>query len=245
MDLNPFVTLGQVVATLWKQKKNPLALFRALAPHRYVSSLDEIPQILEEQGIEGIIWDVDNTLTAYHGHEFGGDGKKVFDRLGDYPRVILSNSGEARYLELGELFPRIPVLRMQQDKQAPHRTYYRRLYRNREGWATPLEHDDETLVFGEVPETEYRGREEDTTGRYGIIKKPDPRVIQFAQNVLGIKDASKVAMIGDRVFTDILGGNLAGCFTIQVYPPLYPQSEQGYLKLTRPMEWLVHYVAQR
>ncbi|KHO51077.1 MAG: hypothetical protein QT07_C0005G0031 [archaeon GW2011_AR16] len=109
MEFNPFLTLGQVVSTVWKQKRSPLAVFRALAPNRYVHSLDEIPAILEENGIEGIIWDVDNTLMAYHGSEFGGDEKRIFDQLGDYPRVILSNSGETRYFELGELLHRFCV----------------------------------------------------------------------------------------------------------------------------------------
>lgn len=238
MDLNPFVTLGHVVATLWKQKKNPLALFRALAPNYYVRSLDEIPQILEEKGIEGIIWDVDNTLTAYHGHEFGGDEKKVFDRLGDYPRVILSNSGEARYFELGQLFPTTPVLRMYQDIHNLGRVYYRRLYRKREGWATE---NGPTIQFGEVDaaERDIQDVESLQTG-YRVIKKPDPRVIAYAQNVLGIEDPPKVAVIGDRMFTDVLGGNLAGCFTIQVYPLLYPQSEPKYLKPIRWMEKAVH-----
>ena len=83
MEFSPLITLGQVVATLWKQKKSPRAVLRALAPDRYVSSLDEIQKILEENGIEGIIWDVDNTLMAYHGSEFGGDEKRIFDQLGD------------------------------------------------------------------------------------------------------------------------------------------------------------------
>ncbi len=239
MEFNPFLTLGQVVSTVWKQKRSPLAVFRALAPNRYVHSLDEIPAILEENGIEGIIWDVDNTLMAYHGSEFGGDEKRIFDQLGDYPRVILSNSGETRYFELGELFPTTPVLRMYQNTQPPQRVLYRRLYRKRDGWATE---NGNTIVFGEADQERKAQEVEGLRGMYRVIKKPDPRVIHYAQKVLGIGDASKIAMIGDRVFTDVLGGNLAGCFTIQIYPPFYPESEPKYLKPTRWMEKLVHRV---
>src|SRR3990167_2196569 len=78
--------------------------------------------------------------------------------------------------------------------------------------------------------------------QYRVIKKPDPRVMAYAQKVMHVADASKIAMIGDRVFTDVLGGNLAGCFTIQIYPPFYPESEPKYLKPTRWMEKLVHRV---
>ncbi|WP_018467797.1 YqeG family HAD IIIA-type phosphatase [Calidithermus timidus] len=48
---------------------------------------------------------------------------------------------------------------------------------------------------------------------------------------------SQVAMVGDQVFTDVLGGNLAGVYTILVTP--ISQKELGYTKLIRRLERLI------
>jgi HAD superfamily phosphatase (TIGR01668 family) len=45
---------------------------------------------------------------------------------------------------------------------------------------------------------------------------------------------SKVALVGDQVFADVLAGRLAGLFTILV-PPLHPE-EPWFTRLKRPLE---------
>ena len=47
--------------------------------------------------------------------------------------------------------------------------------------------------------------------------KPLPGAFRKAVAELGL-EASRVAMVGDQVFTDVLGGNWAGCKTILVQP---------------------------
>ena len=55
---------------------------------------------------------------------------------------------------------------------------------------------------------------------------------------LGLQ-AHEVAAVGDQLFTDILGGNLVGAYTVLV-PPLAPQ-EMGYTRLVRRLErWVLH-----
>jgi predicted HAD superfamily phosphohydrolase YqeG len=47
-----------------------------------------------------------------------------------------------------------------------------------------------------------------------------------------------VAVVGDQLFTDVLGGNLAGMYTVLV-PPL-AQQELGYTRLVRRLErWIL------
>ncbi|RIH84829.1 HAD phosphatase, family IIIA [Calidithermus roseus] len=48
---------------------------------------------------------------------------------------------------------------------------------------------------------------------------------------------SQVAMVGDQVFTDVLGGNLAGAYTILVTP--ISQNELDYTRLVRRLERLI------
>lgn len=51
----------------------------------------------------------------------------------------------------------------------------------------------------------------------GMAGKPNPRAFARAAALLGLPP-HQVAMVGDQVFTDTLGGNLAGLHTILVRP---------------------------
>lgn len=48
--------------------------------------------------------------------------------------------------------------------------------------------------------------------------KPFKKGYIRAAELLGIEDLTKIAVIGDQLFSDILGGNIAGCYTIKVEP---------------------------
>ncbi|MDX2006155.1 MAG: YqeG family HAD IIIA-type phosphatase [Meiothermus sp.] len=50
-------------------------------------------------------------------------------------------------------------------------------------------------------------------------------------------NASEVAMVGDQLFTDVLGGNLVGALTILVQP--ISKKELGYTRLIRRLERLI------
>lgn len=67
-------------------------------------------------------------------------------------------------------------------------------------------------------------------------RKPLPGGFRRALKALGV-DPRKAAMIGDQVLTDVLGGNLAGLYTILVQP-LSPH-ESRFTKFNRLLErWL-------
>ncbi len=52
----------------------------------------------------------------------------------------------------------------------------------------------------------------------GLAKKPFPSSLKKAQKDLLHLPSSKVAIVGDQIFTDIVGGNLLGFYTILVEP---------------------------
>lgn len=59
--------------------------------------------------------------------------------------------------------------------------------------------------------------------------KPSRRKLRQAVNAMGLP-AEQVAMVGDRLFTDVLAGNRLGMFTILVEPMVNPAKEnQRYL----------------
>ncbi|MFH1709917.1 MAG: YqeG family HAD IIIA-type phosphatase, partial [bacterium] len=70
--------------------------------------------------------------------------------------------------------------------------------------------------------------------------KPLPLAFRHAMNLLGSKP-SNTALIGDQLFTDILGANLAGIYSILVDP--ITGSEKGMFR--RVMRWLEQMVFPR
>ncbi|MDR2600124.1 MAG: YqeG family HAD IIIA-type phosphatase [Oscillospiraceae bacterium] len=74
-------------------------------------------------------------------------------------------------------------------------------------------------------------------GYISNAKKPSLKNYKKAAETLGISDLSEIAVIGDQLFSDILGGNLAGCHTIKV-PPIDPKSDPLLVKIKRIFERL-------
>ena len=63
--------------------------------------------------------------------------------------------------------------------------------------------------------------------------KPLPSGFRRACEQLGVKP-SQAAVVGDQIFTDILGGNLLGAYTILTVP--YQLEEMRFFKLKRALE---------
>ncbi|PYE51870.1 YqeG family HAD IIIA-type phosphatase [Deinococcus yavapaiensis] len=70
----------------------------------------------------------------------------------------------------------------------------------------------------------------------GLASKPIPRGFRKAVRHIGLQP-TEVAMVGDQLFTDVLGGNLAGMFTILVRP--LADNALPHTKLARRFERLV------
>ena len=69
--------------------------------------------------------------------------------------------------------------------------------------------------------------------------KPFKKAYIKTAELLGIKDVSRIAIIGDQLFSDILGGNRAGCYTIKV-DPIDKAKDPFIVKIKR---WFEKFVA--
>ncbi|MEJ6950048.1 YqeG family HAD IIIA-type phosphatase [Natronospora cellulosivora (SeqCode)] len=70
----------------------------------------------------------------------------------------------------------------------------------------------------------------------GQAIKPSKRAFKKAQNILGLK-TNEIAVIGDQIFTDVLGGNRMGYTTILVDP--LSEKELISTKVMRSLEKIV------
>ena len=70
----------------------------------------------------------------------------------------------------------------------------------------------------------------------GLAGKPFPGSYRRALGAVGLA-ASEVAMVGDQLFTDVLGGNLAGMYTVMVQP--ISDNALPHTRLTRRVERLI------
>jgi predicted HAD superfamily phosphohydrolase YqeG len=152
---------------------------------------------VREKGINALIWDVDGTLMPHHYKGVAPSLQPAMDKILELSEVrhsILSNCGEERLVELGQLFPHIPVVKVYETESG---TVSRVLKEGREEWvaeAGPIE----------------RPRQRQP------IKKPSAKLVACAMRVIGREDRSGVVMVGDQYFTDIAGANLAGIRSIKV-----------------------------
>jgi predicted HAD superfamily phosphohydrolase YqeG len=159
-----------------------------------VAEIDEV--FLEQNGIRAVLWDVDGTLMSYHGKNVDPEFSHVraMFRDGAARHAILSNCNEARFDELGRIFPEVPLLRAY---SAPREDVFRfRLHEIDTHTPEDIEH---LLATG--------GRQ---------IRKPSGELIQHGMEVLKETDPQAVLMVGDQYLTDIASANLAGARSVKV-----------------------------
>ncbi len=170
-------------------------VLRNLRPTLHLPDLRAIDgALLAEHGIRGIIWDIDGTVMPNHAGTVHPEFAAAFDALLSHPQlrhVILSNSGERRFAELGTIFPAIPILRAYKTKDGPR---FRRLLDGVDHWS---------------------GAEGEVSGAQ-VLKKPEAVLIELALRELGLDDPQSVLMVGDQYFTDIAGANLGGVRSAKV-----------------------------
>lgn len=70
----------------------------------------------------------------------------------------------------------------------------------------------------------------------GMAGKPNPRAYRKALSEIGLP-AQQVGMVGDQLFTDVLGGNLSGMHTVLVRPLV--NNALPHTKIARRLERLV------
>lgn len=172
-------------------------LFASMEPTFHLPGVAAIDvDFLNTHGYVGVIWDVDGTLMPRHSTAVAPHVQTAFQDLLASPQlrhVILSNSGERRYLQLGTIFPLVPVLRAY---RTPKGVVFRSLRGGESVWSD--KGFDQYVELGMPP-----------------IKKPSEELTEFAIRELDCR-REQVVMVGDQYFTDIAGANLAGVHSIKV-----------------------------
>jgi len=205
--------------TIRQTAPDAFRLVRKLAPTYEVAGATAIDEaFLEANGIRGLIWDVDGTLTGYHEPAPPPAVAAHLDRLSRLSwlrQVILSNCGEERFRELGGIFPGTEVLKVY---EGPAGAVYRWRVGGREEW------DGGTGPSGLRP-----------------IRKPNAELVRYAVRRLGV-EPGEAAMVGDQYWTDVAGANLAGVRSIKV-PALIPSSFPSTIRFFQGIEALLRRVA--
>lgn len=185
---------------------------RKLAPTYELAGVTEIDEhFLESHAIRGLIWDVDGTLTPYHAPAPTPEVLRHLERLDRLPwlrQVILSNCGEERYAELGEIFPGLEILKVYESAGG---RVFRRLLRGQEIW-------------------------EGAAGSQHLrpLRKPSAALVEYAVRRLEV-EAAEAAMVGDQYWTDVAGANLAGVRSVKV-PQLEPGSFPAIMRAFQRLE---------
>ncbi|MDB9528618.1 YqeG family HAD IIIA-type phosphatase [Oscillatoria sp. CS-180] len=94
------------------------------------------------------------------------------------------------------------------------------------------------LVSNNMNESRIRRIAESLKAPYIIAAgKPSRRKLRQAAEAMKLP-VEQVAMVGDRLFTDVLAGNRLGMFTILVEPMVYPMGKPGKYLLRSVEVWI-------
>jgi predicted HAD superfamily phosphohydrolase YqeG len=212
-------------ATLVQSAPHLVKLVAQMRPTWELSALSVLdPAFLRREQIRGLVWDVDGTLTGDRRTELAPEAEAPFRALLSAPdlrHVILSNAGESRFRELGELFPTIPILRAYQLGGAV-------LHRKLEGRT-------DTWTAEEVAARLKEGAR--------VIRKPSVVLMEYAVGQLGCgRDA--IVMVGDQYLTDVAGANLGGVRSVKL-PTIAPESFRRSVRMSQRLETLAYRVFHR
>lgn len=172
-------------------------LARELEPTYRFSDVRAItPEFAARESIRAVVWDVDGTLMAYHAGGVDPELRSVLDRLAAarIAQAVVSNCGEARFVELGRIFPEFPVVRAYQ--RGGERTY------------RVLMHGVDSLDSEALTALRRAGARQ--------VRKPDAGLLLQALDALGGIPAAAALMVGDQHLTDVATANLAGARSAKV-----------------------------
>jgi HAD superfamily phosphatase (TIGR01668 family) len=192
------------------------SLLARMRPTWHVPALAAVtPAFLRSHGLRGMIWDVDGTLTGDRQADLAPESAGPFQGLlatEGLRHVVLSNAGEARYRQLGTMFPTVPILR---GYTLGPELLLRRLVGTQDSWT------DEEL-------------ERRLSAGARVVRKPSAALVDYAVRELGC-DKGEVVMIGDQYLTDVAGANLGGVRAIKL-PTLAPETFRPVVRLSQRIE---------
>jgi predicted HAD superfamily phosphohydrolase YqeG len=214
------------IATVRQAGPRFLSLLAKLQPTfhlRDITALDRA--FIAKHAVSAVLWDVDGTLMPHH-HRLVAPGLEatLAELRGHVPQAILSNCGDERFVELGGIFPDLPVLK---GYLSEGRILLRRLERGRDLWKAG---------GSTIPRP---------AGSITAVKKPSGELIGVALDELAV-DVERRAlalMVGDQHFTDIAGANLAGIRSAKVQtiaPRSFPVAIRCFQLFERAVYRVIH-----
>jgi predicted HAD superfamily phosphohydrolase YqeG len=211
-----FTTFVQVAPRL-------ASLIGKMRPTWRVPALSAVtPAFLRANGISGLIWDVDGTLTGDRRRDILPESAAPFQTLlaeASLRHVILSNASEERFLQLAGMFPTIPLLRAYALRGE---ILFRKIAQGTDCWTA------EELA-ARLAEGAH------------VVRKPSAELVELAVRELACAKEEAV-MIGDQYLTDVAGANLGGVRSIKL-PTLAPETFRRSVRLGQIAENLVYAVA--
>jgi len=223
--MNRIASGESAFATFVQSAPRLLKLIRQMRPTWELPGLSALdPEFLRRERIRGLVWDVDGTLTGDRRPELIPEAEAAFTALLAVPgiqHVILSNAGEARFRELGTMFPDLPILRAYQRGGT---TLYRKLDRGADSWTA----EELTTRLAEGAR---------------VIRKPSAALTEYAVRELGCERETTV-MIGDQYLTDVAGANLGGVRSVKL-PTLAPGSFRTAVRMSQRGETLLYRLLYR
>jgi predicted HAD superfamily phosphohydrolase YqeG len=214
------------MATVRQAGPRFLRLLAKLQPTFHLCDITALDRaFIAKYAVSAVLWDVDGTLMPHHHRLVAPALEAALAELqGQLPQAILSNCGEARFLELGGIFPDLPVLK---GYQVDGRVVVRRLENGRDLWKAE---------GSTIPRP---------AGSVAAVKKPSGELIDVALDELrvDVEQRALALMVGDQHFTDIAGANLAGIRSAKVQT-IAPESFPLPIRCFHLFERVVYRIAQ-
>lgn len=115
--------------------------------------------------------------------------------------------------------------------------YYQNMTKEVQEWANSMKSQSVKLYI--LTNTNKKGKVEKVASKLGIpykyfAMKPLKRGFKYIEKTTGIP-AKNIAVVGDQIFTDVLGGNRCNMFTILV-DPIDITKDYWYTAWKRPIE---------
>jgi len=214
--VSSLATGNSAFSTFFQVAPRLLKVMRHMRPTWHLPGLAAVtPAFLRAQGIRGLIWDVDGTLTGDRRPGIAPESEAAFRALAaeaGLRHVVLSNAGEERYRELGTIFPGMAILRAYTVGSG---ILYRRLQGTEDSWTE----DELTRRLAEGAR---------------VIRKPNAELVAYALRELGCGKGEAV-MIGDQYLTDVAGANLGGVRSIKL-PTLARETFRASVRCSQALE---------
>ena len=201
-----------------------LRLLDELEPtYRIQDARDVSPDFVAREGIEAVVWDVDGTLMSYHAPAIEPLFAPCLEALRSVGvrQAILSNCGEARFVELGQMFPDFPIVRA-------YSLGEERVYRVLHG-------GEDSLGSERAKDLLARGARQ--------VRKPDGPLLLATLEALGTTDPSAALMVGDQFLTDVASGNLAGTRSAKL-PAWAKQTFPVTLRVSQGLERFLYRISR-